>query len=236
MRRFVGSLGIVLGMGVPLTMLMVLLFLRPASAEPLGLAVARCAPHIAPRTALAIISVESGGRWWAVNDNDRPTPAFASPTLAIAYAEQRVAEGGNIDLGLTQLNSSHLRAFHVSVAEAFAPCTNIALGMNVLQGAWAQAQSRWGMTREALYHAFEAYNGGEGVWRSSNAAIRAKVAHYADMVWDTAIGLAPIGVATPAPSTVPARVRRTKAAVTPSHGPVVFFRAPDPDGSSVWKQ
>ena len=177
----------------------------PVRAELLGSAVVRCAPQVAPRTALAIIAVESSGRWWAVNDNDRPTPELGNPQAAIAYAQQRIAEGANLDLGLTQLNSSHLREFHVSVAESFEPCTNIALGMHVLQAAWLQAQARWGTTREALYHAFEAYNGGAGVWRSSDSATRAKVARYAALVWDTARDLAP-------PAAAPRRAGLSSAA------------------------
>jgi len=185
----------------------------PVHAELLGSAVARCAPQVAPRTALAIIAVESSGRWWAVNDNDRPTPDLGNPQAAIAYAQQRIAEGGNLDLGLTQLNSSHLREFHVSVTEAFEPCTNIALGMHVLQAAWLQAQARWGATREALYHAFEAYNGGAGVWRSNDTATRAKVARYAALVWDTARDLAPPTAAAPR-SHLTLPTRRVRPATT----------------------
>lgn len=162
---------------------------RPAGAETLGAIVQRCAPRVAPRTALAIISVESSGVWYAVNDNDRTTPTFSSPGKAIRYAERRVAEGGSIDLGLAQLNSSHLREFGVTVREAFEPCTNVALGMTVLQEAWASAQARFGRTREALYRAFEAYNGGPGSWDTASSALRAKVDRYARTVWETAMGL-----------------------------------------------
>ena len=181
---------------------------RPASAEALGSLVQRCAPHVAPRTALAIISVESSGVWYAVNDNDRTAPAFASSEDAIEYAERRVAEGGSIDLGLSQLNSSHLREFGVTVREAFEPCTNVALGMTVLQSAWAAAQSRFGNTREALYRAFEAYNGGSGSWDSASPALRAKVDRYARTVWETALGLSFVK---PAPTATDRAVRVARA-------------------------
>jgi type IV secretion system protein VirB1 len=192
-----------------------------ASAEALGTVVARCAPHVAPRTALAIIAVESSGKWWAVNDNDRTAPDFATPEAAISYAERRVAEGGSIDLGLAQLNSAHLAPFHVTVREAFEPCTNVALGMNVLQDAWAAAQAHWGTTREALFHAFEAYNGGSGSWTTGNRALRARVDRYASDVWDTALGLSPTPRSkTPQPAPTgsavgPVRVHRV--ARTPIH-------------------
>jgi type IV secretion system protein VirB1 len=205
------------------------------SAETLGVVVARCAPRVAPRTALAIISVESSGKWWAVNDNDRTAPDFATPEAAIAYAERRVAEGGNIDLGLSQLNSSHLAEFHVTVREAFEPCTNVALGMKVLQDAWLQAQARYGNTRDALFHAFEAYNGGAGSWTTANQALRARVDRYASEVWDTAMGLSPKLSVTAAPpahvAVAPAavHVHRTARVVT-SHRVTVFYRAPKGSG------
>ena len=126
------------------TLALVMTLPTEASAEALGTVVARCAPHVAPRTALAIISVESAGKWYAVNDNDRTAPELATPEAAIAYAERRVAEGGNIDLGLAQLNSSHLAEYHVTVREAFEPCTNVALGMNVLQQAWGRGAGALG--------------------------------------------------------------------------------------------
>ena len=206
-----------------------------ASAETLGVVVARCAPHVAPRTALAIISVESSGKWWAVNDNDRTAPDLSSPEAAIAYAERRVAEGGSIDLGLSQLNSSHLAEFHVSVREAFEPCTNVALGMNVLQAAWLQAQARFGTTRDALFHAFEAYNGGAGSWTTPNSAMRKRVDHYASEVWQTAMGLSPkLAVIAPPPAratAVPAVAHVHRAAnVASSHRVTVIYRAPKGSG------
>jgi type IV secretion system protein VirB1 len=112
-----------------------------------------------------------------------PTPALRSPVQALAYARRRVAAGGSIDLGITQLNSAHLGPMHLTVDEAFEPCTNIAMGMNVLQAAWGQSVRRWGMTRYALFRAFEAYNGGPGAWASHNAGLRARVEGYANTVW-----------------------------------------------------
>jgi hypothetical protein len=154
---------------------------RPGEAATLSTLVERCAPHVAPRSALAVIMVESGGRWWAVHDNDRATPSLGSPAQAIAYARQRVAEGGSIDIGLTQLNSVHLAAMRVE--DAFEPCTNVAMGMAVLQVAWRDASSRWGPTSFALFKAFQAYNGGRGVWNTRSPVLRRQVERYAKMVW-----------------------------------------------------
>jgi type IV secretion system protein VirB1 len=198
-----------------------------ASAATVSELVQRCAPHVAPRTALAIISVESGGRWWAVNDNDQETPRLLAPADAIAYARRRVAEGGSIDIGISQLNSSHLRSMHLTVDEAFEPCTNIAMGMSVLQDAWGRSVRNWGPTRYALFKAFEAYNGGPGAWTSSSASLRKRVEGYANTVWSRAEAIPFVGAAAPAaePRVVAAV---TRAALSrrqrPPHGVQVFFQ------------
>ena len=199
----------------------------PARASTVAELVQRCAPHVAPRTALAIISVESGGRWWAVNDNDQDTPRLSTPADAIAYARQRVAEGGSIDIGIAQLNSSHLRSMHLTVDEAFEPCTNIAMGMSVLQDAWGRSVRNWGTTRYALFKAFEAYNGGPGAWTSSSPALRKRVAGYANTVWSRAEALPFVGTAAPpAEPRVLASVSRSAPSrrERPSHGVQVFFQ------------
>ncbi len=199
----------------------------PARAATVSDLVQRCAPHVAPRTALAIISVESGGRWWAVNDNDRPTPRLATPADAIAYARRRVAEGGSIDIGIAQLNSAHLATMHLTVDEAFEPCTNIAMGMSVLQDAWGRSVRNWGATRYALFKAFEAYNGGPGAWTSGSASLQKRVEGYANTVWSRAEALPFVGAVAPASEARvvaavarPVQSRRRR----PPHGVQVFFQ------------
>lgn len=205
-----------------LLVLLVGWLVRPADAETIGDLVHRCAPHVAPRTALAIISVESSGVWYAVNDNDRGTPPFHSAEEAIAWAQERVAAGDSVDLGLAQLNSAHLREFGVSVREAFEPCTNVALGMTVLAQAWAEAQQRYGRTREGLYRAFEAYNGGAGSWDTASPSLRARVAHYAQTVWEVALGLAVAPSARP--TAAPTAGARTSAVTSvPVHRRIVVL-------------
>ena len=198
-----------------------------ANAATVSELVQRCAPHVAPRTALAIISVESGGRWWAVNDNDQETPRLATPADAIAYARRRIAEGGSIDIGIAQLNSSHLRTMHLTVAEAFEPCTNIAMGMSVLQDAWGRSVRNWGPTRYALFKAFEAYNGGPGAWTSGSVSLRKRVEGYANTVWSRAEALPFVGAVAPVPEprvvaavSRPVQSRRRR----PPHGVQVFFQ------------
>jgi type IV secretion system protein VirB1 len=155
-----------------------------SAAETIDHLVRRCTAAVSPRLAEAIIAVESGGQWWAVNDNDvARTPTFPSPAAAIEYAQSRVAQGASIDLGLAQLNSAHLSEYGLSVEQAFDPCTNVHVAMNVMLEAWEAASRRWGYSPYALYKAMEAYNGGTGSW-SGSPATRARVAHYARRLWE----------------------------------------------------
>lgn len=164
----------------------------PAVAMPLGELVARCAPHVAPRTALAIIAVESGGYPWSVNDNDTNySHRFASREEAEGYLRGRLAADpdASIDIGLAQLNSTNMRGLGLSVNEVFEPCTNVAMGMRILQGAYASALTRFGPTRQALFEAFAAYNGGLRVFSTPNANLRRRVERYANTVWGAASSL-----------------------------------------------
>jgi type IV secretion system protein VirB1 len=133
-----------------------------------------CAPAVATRTELAVIQVESGGKPWTIGDNTtHRSYVFASRDDAIDKAHFLVRDGHNLDLGLAQLNTIHLRSFHLSIRQAFDPCLNVWAGATVLKRAYATAQTRYGSGQLALFHAFEAYNSG-----NLNGA-----AHYASAVW-----------------------------------------------------
>jgi type IV secretion system protein VirB1 len=136
--------------------------------------VGACAPTVAPKTELAIIQVESGGKPWAIGDNTvHRAYVLSSRAAAIDKAHALLRGGHNLDLGLAQLNTIHLREFRLDVAQALEPCTNIWAGSVVLKRAYATAVARYGPGEIALFHAFEAYNSGR-----LNGAAR-----YAAIVW-----------------------------------------------------
>lgn len=140
-----------------------------------------CAPKVAPRTTLAVMQVESSGRPWTINDNDAGR-AYYQPTKddAVRLAADLLARGHNIDMGLMQVNSSHLPALHLSLSDLFDPCVNVAVGSRILHDAYRSASSRYGPGEVALVHAFEIYNSGR-----PNGAPR-----YARLVWDAGVSLA----------------------------------------------
>jgi len=127
-----------------------------------------CAPYVAPDTMRAIVSVESRGYIYAINDNtSRVTycvPGTAmypcSRDQAAALAENAVRSGHSVDVGIAQVNSGNFRTYGVSATQMLDPCENLRLGGNILAGAYRQSTARFADERAALWHAIMAYNTG----------------------------------------------------------------------------
>ena len=145
-------------------------------------AVARlCAPQVAPRTTLAVMQVESSGRPWTINDNDAKRAYFlSSKAEAVRVAADLLSRGHNIDMGLMQVNSSHLPELRLRLADVFDPCINVSVGSRILHDAYRSASARYGSGEVALVHAFEIYNSGR-----PNGSL-----DYARRVWDAGVSLA----------------------------------------------
>jgi type IV secretion system protein VirB1 len=126
--------------------------------------IARCAPSVGPVTMSAVVVYESGGQPNAVGDNtERHSYEPATRSAAIDLATRLLRLGHNIDAGYAQLNSSNFRTYGLSVASAFDPCTNIAVGAHILTRDYAAAERTYGPGQVALVHALSAYNTG-GYW------------------------------------------------------------------------
>ena len=146
----------------------------------LGALIQLCAPAVAPRTALAVIAVESGGQPWAVGDNTSgKAHFFTTRAEAERFATGRLEEGANLDLGLTQVNSDNLRRLGVRLGEIFDPCINVWAGMRILREDFLRATQSYGAPEAALFHAFEAYNAGSFIGAPA----------YAKNVWQTAVSI-----------------------------------------------
>lgn len=150
------------------------------AAVTLSMLVRACAPAVAARTTLAIISVESGGDPWAIGDNTAKR-AYHPKTMAAAQvlAANLLQQGHNLDLGLMQVNSSNLKSYGMTTDTIFDPCTNTAVGSTILTHSYAAASAVYGPGQTALFHAFSIYNSGR-----ANASLR-----YARIVWNTGLDL-----------------------------------------------
>ena len=122
-----------------------------------------CAPNVARATLEAVISVESGGNPFAVHVNGLrqrpPSPRDAKDAARIA--EQYIARGYSVDLGLMQVNSRHLAALGVTIEQVLDPCTNIRSGATILTADYAEAARNRGEGQLALMAALSAYNTGD---------------------------------------------------------------------------
>lgn len=120
-----------------------------------------CAPMVAPHTMESVITVESGGQSNAIGDNTSGRSYFPSTkSEAISIASYLLAQGHSLDMGLSQVNSANIRAYGLSLSQAFDPCWNVHTGGAILQGDYVTAMRQFGPGQVALVHAIGAYNTG----------------------------------------------------------------------------
>jgi type IV secretion system protein VirB1 len=127
-----------------------------------------CASAVAPDTMRAIISVESRGYIYAINDNTAHatycvpgTAVFpCNGSQAAALAEKAVRLGHSVDVGIAQVNSGNFRTYGVSATKMLDPCENLRIGGKILTSAYQQSTAHFADERTALWHAIMAYNTG----------------------------------------------------------------------------
>ena len=119
-----------------------------------------CAPSVAPATILKIIKTESGGDVYALHVNGYGRLPSSGPAAARRNAQIAIDAGYSVDIGLMQINSQHLKRFHLSVTQAFEPCTNLKIGSMLLTASYLDAARIFGPGQGALQHALSAYNTG----------------------------------------------------------------------------
>lgn len=118
---------------------------------------------VSPVTMAAIVKVESGGNPWAIGNNTTGKPVLPKPKSyedAVKVANQLIAKGHNIDIGLAQINNRNLKWLGLSVEEVLNPCLNLNAGATVLKGFYKIASGKYGHGTKALMHALSGYNTG----------------------------------------------------------------------------
>ncbi|NVN91827.1 MAG: lytic transglycosylase domain-containing protein [Desulfuromonadales bacterium] len=140
----------------------------------------QCGPAVSPATTQAIIKVESGGKPYVINDNTtRKSFSPTSKTEAIHIASELLSQGHSLDLGIMQINSTHLQKMNLTLDELFDPCRNINIGTNLLAEAYRRNNNgESGST--VLFKALSAYNTGSA-WRGPdyiNRILKAAGATY----------------------------------------------------------
>jgi hypothetical protein len=106
--------------------------------------------------------VESAGRPWVIRDN-ATGQAVELPDRrgAEAAAAVRLQLGHNLDLGLYQINSVHLRRPGVNLSTVFDPAVQQSLARTILAEFLQRARAIYGNTEFAWERAIGAYNDGQ---------------------------------------------------------------------------
>ncbi|MBJ6749918.1 lytic transglycosylase domain-containing protein [Geomonas anaerohicana] len=140
---------------------------------------AECGPAVSPETTQAIIQVESGGNPLAIGDNTlKKSFAPKSAADAVQLATRLMREGHNIDMGLMQVNSCHVRPMKLSLEELFDSCRNIRIGTTILAEFYRQHKTD--DSAQSLFRALSAYNTGQA-WKGTgyiNRILQAAGAGY----------------------------------------------------------
>ncbi len=109
----------------------------------------------------AIKQVESGGNPYAIRDNTG-NRSYAPKSLAdaVTQAKALLALSHNIDMGMYQINSIHLKGPGVTVDNIFDATVQTSTAAKIFNDFHTQAKALYGDTDLALWRATGAYNAG----------------------------------------------------------------------------
>jgi type IV secretion system protein VirB1 len=134
-----------------------------------------CAPNAALNTMLAVATTESGFHPYAisVNSPQKIASRFGLTNQAIELQRQPNSKREavlwmrwllkhriSVSVGLLQVNTDNVARFRLSPERLFDPCTNIAVGANLLAEAYAAQKQAAPNDPDALLHALSIYNSG----------------------------------------------------------------------------
>lgn len=109
----------------------------------------------------AIIKVESSGYPWVINDNTtKKILRFSTQDEVTEKANELLNKGHNLDLGLSQINSSNLKKLNLSVEQVIEPCTNLKAAASIFNNFYKIASLKFKDKDQTLFHTLSAYNTG----------------------------------------------------------------------------
>ena len=134
-----------------------------------------CAPHAALSTMLAVAITESGFHPYAISVNSPQKIAsrfgFANQAIelqrqptsrleAVLWMRWLLQHRMSVSVGILQVNTDNAARFHLNPERLFDPCTNVAVGANLLAEAYAAQVQAAPYDPDALLHALSVYNSG----------------------------------------------------------------------------
>lgn len=142
--------------------------------------VQQCSPHIDPVVAQAIVKTESSFRPYAIGVNKGTR--ISQPknySQAVVSARNLINSGGNIDLGLAQINSKNLNWLKLPIEQAFDPCSNLRAMQMVYNHCYERAGNSGLGTR--MQRAFSCYNTGNMKRGFSNGYVNKVTRNYNEL-------------------------------------------------------
>ena len=119
-----------------------------------------CAPLVAPDTAQALITVESGGNPYAIGVIGASLVRQPrSESEAVATVTALDAAGWNYDLGIAQINKKNLTRYGLDLHSAFDACRNVE-AMQAILGDCFKRAAKNAPPQHALRQAFSCYQSG----------------------------------------------------------------------------
>ncbi|WP_199030757.1 lytic transglycosylase domain-containing protein [Ralstonia sp. ASV6] len=159
---------------------------RAQSAEAL---LPVCAPLVHPLTMSKLVSVESGGKLYALADagpkglpwkgvREKMVRSYfpASIDEAEAIVKRLIAANHIVAIGLSQVSSQNLSRLGLSVRQVLDPCTNLNAGSKILTEFYLNARKREPNDQQAILAAISAYNTGNFINGFTNGYV-SKVVH-----------------------------------------------------------
>lgn len=124
-----------------------------------------CAPDVHPNTMFKILGHESGFNPYiiGVNERDKPRQVFRlnSQAEAAQKADELIAQGKSIDMGLGQIWSGNLPGLKLTTRDVFDPCKNVATAAKILLEAYERAEAQGYTGAQAMDQALSLYNTGK---------------------------------------------------------------------------
>lgn len=114
----------------------------PLSQDAFDGLVARCAPGVSPAVLRAVAAKESHFEPLALHNNTRKITKYPSSTkVAASLADQWIASGDSVDIGLMQINAPNLAPLGLTLDAALEPCGSLAAAAVVLREAYSRGAS-----------------------------------------------------------------------------------------------
>lgn len=125
----------------------------------------KCAPRVARETILSVAYHESRFDTLAIGDNTARKSIHPKSRMdAVAIAQDLIARGHSIDMGIGQVNNRTAARLGLTIFAAFDACANMAAAGKLMEANYQSVAKKGGNTQQAVAAMLSMYNTGN-TWR-----------------------------------------------------------------------